>query len=378
MMKKLLPLAASAAFCLLLTAPRAWATTIERPDLYFNVYSLGNIGTSTNPYTSDFEGLGGSAGSAFFRDFGVHFAEPRSTYSFFSGSAVSLAHGIFKNGGVEAYGNVFLDYFYSDGNISSGGTVSVASRPDFGGDPALAGGSVKGNIYARNGVNLTYMYSSGNVRVRTGGTMNITADANIAGGSAFTAKDFTPTVDHAAVSEFFLDKSAAIGAMADTTTFTAYPDHPGDPDSTLMLVIEVKSGVNVVTIDAATLAKTWGVEVRGPRDATLYVNVPDASAEFQTVLWWGKQGFSIDTILVNFPNATTVTFSGFHDEDLLMPLADATFSTGLVKGLLVTGNLYGGGQVGLDVSPIPEPATALLFLSGGAVLAVRRYRARAR
>lgn len=335
-MKKLLGRLLIVPLVLLCLFRIATAGPIDDPFGYFNVYSLGNIGVSTNPYTSDFEGITGAAGDAFFVDFLLHTVPTPGAYSLHTGGDAGLLRGSFLHGGIEAYGSVYLDNFYIDGDVAVGCDAN---------DPLQTGGTIEGNVYAAGSVNLSeHVYVSG---------------------SKVSGAPFTPTADHAAISQFFLNTSAGIGAMADTTSYTN--------DGYGMLTIEVVSGDNVVTIDAATFAAAWGVQVIGPADATLYVNVPDGAAVFDSVVWWTNGGITLRDIMVNFPNATSIEFTGLHAVDMLMPRADTYFYQGLVIGTLVTKDLKGDGQVNEPNGgpPIPEPATILLLLAGCVGLAAR-------
>ena len=92
-------------------------------------------------------------------------------------------------------------------------------------------------------------------------------------------------------------------------------------------------------------------------------------------------GIGPGDVLLNLPDTTTMTLSGGNTVNILAPLAATDFSTGLVTGNLIVGDLQGGGQVnaghfdhGEPGLPVPEPGTLVLTCVGLAGLLARRRR----
>jgi hypothetical protein len=90
-------------------------------------------------------------------------------------------------------------------------------------------------------------------------------------------------------------------------------------------------------------------------------------------------------VLLNMPDASVLNLSGGNIVNILAPLANTTFSSGLLTGGLYVGSLNGAGQIdggefdGLSKLPIanhfpsPEPAT-LSLLAVGRLALLRRKR----
>jgi len=346
----------------------------------FNVYSLGNIGASNYFYTSDFQGVAGAAGNAYFENFALNVAGGPHPFSISAGGSVDLRHGVFLDGGVEAGGDVRLDYFFVRGDVRTGGAVFVGAL-----DPSdpLDGGTILGSVYSQGGGYMNAFYVSGDIVVNSAGTMTfgLTPDGHVNGWvdgviDLSSAWSYSPIIDHAQVSSFFRDTCDAIGAMPDqgATKVVEY-----GADGRALITIKVVPGVNVVNLDAADWLAAWGVHVKGPQSAIVYLNVQGlVSGSFHDVVWWTSNGVLLQNVVVNFPDATAIAFDGYHGVSMLMPYADVEFADGLLVGRLIAGNLVGGGQVNLPGNYIPEPATVLLVCSGifssGAIALLRRAR----
>ncbi len=328
---------ALAALGLGLLTSTAGAGTVNPWD--FNVYSLGDIGTSGLKYQSDFQGIAGAGGSTYFSSFSLHdiaAAGPGTPFSLYTGGDVQIT-GSIHNGGIEAAGSVSILGANVDGLISAGG------------DLLGTGGTVDGDVFL------------GGQQLAGGGvTINGTVTESTA---------FVPTVDLAAMSAFFLNASDVAGNLSATTAFT---------NSFGELQISAVSGLNVVNIDAASLSSAWGVEIDGPSDAIIILNVDDAAVAFDSLTWEYLGGASSGNTLLNLPSATDFDLSGGdHQVNILAPLAQTNFAYGLVTGNLVVGSLTGGGQVNAGRfeggTRVPEPTGAALVCLGLTVLSGKRF-----
>ncbi|MCC6581417.1 MAG: choice-of-anchor A family protein [Phycisphaeraceae bacterium] len=304
----------------------------------FNVYSLGDIGTSGSGYGSDYQGAAGAAGNAYFSGFSLNDLnyDVVPGYSLHTGGNVSIM-GSINNGGIDAGGNVAINGASVFGNVSAAGNLTGT------------GGTITGNASL-----------GGNKLV--GPAVTVT-------GSLTQNTSYTPLVDFNSVSSFFSNYNTYVSSLADTT---------GIINSFGELQINAASGINVVSLASTTLNSAWGVTISGPSDAIVYINLTDASAAFDSLVWSYSGGVTSSDALLNLVDADTLALSGGnHLINILAPDTDVTFSYGLVTGNLVAGNLYGGGQVnhGFFDGPtpsVPEPASMAGLLLGLGLLLLRR------
>ena len=323
---------------MLIWAGTARADLLDGPLGYFNVYSLGDIGSVSSPYHSDFQGAAGAAGDVHFARFSLADVAAPAGYSLHVGGSARLGGGSYY-GSVEAGGDVELGFLDIGGSVLSGGDVS-----NFG------GGTVSGDVVAAGSISLSQQ-------------MTVYGDK-------LSGAPYSPMVDHAAMSEFFRTASDSIGALPATTVAT---------NSWGMLGINARSGANVVSLDAATLRNAWGLSISGPADAVVYVNVPNETVSLDWTGWEYHGGISAGDVLLNMPNATRLGLSSANAVNILAPNAATYFGAGLIEGVLVVGDLQGGGQVnigGFNHTPVPEPATVVLLSGLGAVVLGRRRRGR--
>ena len=323
---------------MLVWAGTARADLLDGPMGYFNVYSLGDIGSASSAYHSDFQGAAGAAGDVHFAQFSLADVVAPAGYALHVGGSARLGGGSYY-GSVEAGGNVELGFLDISGSVLSGGDVS-----NFG------GGTVSGDVVAAGSVSLSQQ-------------MTVYGDK-------LSGVPYSPMVDHAVMSEFFRTTSDSIGAMSATTAAS---------NSWGMLSINAQSGTNVVSLDGATLRNAWGLSITGPDDAVVYVNVPNETVSLNWTGWEYHGGISAGDVLLNMPNATRLTLSSANAVNILAPDAETYFGAGLIEGVLIVGDLQGGGQVNIgafDHAPVPEPATMVLLSGLGAVVLGRRRRRR--
>ncbi len=306
------------------------------PFQYFNVYSLGDIGSPESPYGSDFQGVAGAGGNAYFSSFSLHATGSPTGYGLHTGGSARLSGAYF--GGIEAGGDVELGNVSVTGNVVAGGGIRN-----------FAGGTVGGDALAAGAVDLD-------------GSMTVM-------GSKGPGSAFQPQVNHAELADYFLSTSEQIGFMADTGTVT---DDWGN------LIFQGTSGVNVVTVDAATLKDAWAFSIDAPEDAVVYVNVLDQDVDLDWTGWRLTGGIGSDDVLLNMPFAHSLDLTSTNAVNLLAPMAQTRFDSGLLAGTLIVGDLQGGGQVNHGDfghgGPVPEPAGAALLAVGSVLLLSRRRR----
>jgi len=328
-----------AALAVLSLAPAARADVFGQasPFEYFNLYSLGDIGSRGDPYGSDVQGKVGAAGDVWFSSFSLLNMPGHSGWGLHTGGSAHLTGAYL--GGIDAGGDVAIGGVGISGSIQAGGDVTQ-----------FGGGAVGGDVLAAGSADLNQ-------------TMTVY-------GQTLSGQAFAPAVDHEAVSRYFLETSAAVGELAATAEFSDAWGH---------FTLTGEEGVNVVTVDAADLRSAWQVTIDAPAGSVVYVNVPDEAVALDWTGWEYTGGIEASDVLVNLPHAVLLELTSTNAVNILAPQASTTFEAGLVAGSLVVGDLQGGGQVNLGSfghgSEIPEPGTIALLTCGAAALLRRRSRA---
>lgn len=309
------------------------------PFAYFNVYSLGNIGSATSSYRSDFQGVAGAGGDVYFSGFSLDGRDTVSDYVLYTGGNATLGGNYAGN--LEIGGNLNLGGVSVYGNAYVGGNVSNYS-----------GGSLFGDIIASGQIGLSQSFT-------------VT-------GTSSSQASFGNLADHAGLSNYFLSTSRAIAAMNNTAVLN---NQWGGINLT------ASSGINVVSLSADELKNAWGFTINAPDDATIFINVSGGAATLDSTNWIYAGGVSSSNVLLNYLDATALNLSGGNTVNILAPYADTNFSSGVVTGSLIVGNLFGGGQVNLghfqntelaQGYPIPEPASVLLVCIGGWLVGLGR------
>ncbi len=295
-----------------------YAQTID-PFSYFHVYSLNSIDYSN----SDFQGTTGAARNVNFNNFLLTGMDPNQ-HVLHAGGDIAITNGRY-NGSIESIGNIILNNILVNGNVTTG-------RNAF----STAGGTVTGDISATGIIWLTPTFN--------------------ALGNQWSGTPYTPVVDHSLVSTFFRNTSKEIGILGDTGTVT---------NKWGALTLQATSGINIFSIDAADLNTAYSVTINGPEDAVVYLNTTGLSVNLNSTNWYYNGGITAGDVLLNYSQAQTMALSGGNNINILAPFAATDFSSGLVTGNLIVGDLQGHGQVNIghfsNVSEVPEPATMMLF-----------------
>lgn len=311
----------------------------------FNVYALHDIGTAAHPYNSDFQGIAGSGNDTFLQSFSLNLkgGQPAfAPYSLYSGGQVSISSSEIKNGGIEAGGNITSTSSAINGNLSSGGNLLGKS------------GTINGNVILE-------------------GTNQAKSSLTIKG-TVSTNQTYQPIVNQTTVQAYFKNASSFWGSLSPTANYTI-------SFGTLTLN-NLVSGRNVVDISLGSFNSLFTIQASGPADAFIVFNIKDSTTTANDFLHAASLnltgGLTINNILLNLPNASSLDLMGGTYTSILAPLADLTFSSGVLQGNLIAQNLYGNGQVNSgffigfpndehNFVKTPEPST---YLACGSMLTV--------
>lgn len=334
---------------------------------HFNVFANGNIGTAQQPYGSDYQGIAGVTGDFYASGFSLHdiaASGPNTGVSLYAGGNVMIA-GSINNGGVQAGGHVTVHNASIFGNVHAGGNLNGP------------GGTVHGNA------------TLGGTKT-TGNPLTVT-------GSVTPNTPFVPSLDLDLVVSYFQEVSDGFSAMA-TSVASSQTLWGGEMNVTL------NAGLNILNLTAAQFNPLWELDVTGGPDSFLVVNILDSGTINLDALTFILNGIGRDDILINIGSASALNFSGGQWVSILAIDSMVHFSSGVLAGNLITGNLTGGGQVndgffshfdqgarptGLDPldtpsTPsledvaIPEPAGFLLITIAAAAIWLNVRRARGR
>lgn len=118
--------------------------------------------------------------------------------------------------------------------------------------------------------------------------------------------------------------------------------------------------LNVFTVNAADLNQAHTVDITVPNGATVLVNILGTNVNWHGGLW--VRGTTINSVLYNFPEATSITLSGIDvTGTLLAPFADLNFPAGLITGQAIVKSMTGAGQFNLSpfIGNIPSNTTVV-------------------
>jgi len=280
------------------------------PFACFNFYSLSDF----SPLENTIEGTVGVAGT-------------------YAGSQMTL-----QNIGSQE----FVLLVGGDATIGSGAQSEgyEGGKQDVGGNITYTGGAVLYND-VHSGGSITAVSGTTNIDGSVYAATTITEDGGTFGitGTQNPWASYTPQLDFTIVSDYFQTFSTTTGALANTTVTT---------DSYGALSTSVVSGDNVTSIDAATLLNAYRHTVTGPCDAVLYINVTGSTTPtIDNTDWIYSGGIDRSHVLLNFPNASTLTLSNGNQVNMLAPYTTVTALGGWVQGNLIVGNMINDNNVRL-------------------------------
>ena len=115
------------------------------------------------------------------------------------------------------------------------------------------------------------------------------------------------------------------------------------------------AGQNVFNVPASMLWNAYDLIIRTPAGSTAIVNITGTEARMQ-FMGFHLEGVSKENVILNFPQATTLTFQGIGIfGNVLAPWAHVEFSNGQLNGTLVACSMAGYGQINfVPTAPPPE------------------------
>jgi choice-of-anchor A domain-containing protein len=284
------------------------------------------------------------------------------------------AKGSDTQGKVAVGGNANLTSYAVGENTSGNGASLVVGKT-----LTAVGGSTKGNVISGSSSSLTWYGASGTT------TQNAT----------------TLPVDFASEATRFNWLTGTLAGYANTgSVSTVDYSNPWYSHGVQMTLTGNKSGVNVFTIDAASLAKTNTFTLNLAAGSTALINVTGTSASLSD-MGITINGGGADDVLWNFSQATSITLGGVGLQgSILAPKATYTGGNGgSLNGQVVVGNflgdwgtstqvnypLYSGTLLGLapavstPTGAVPEVGTWAMMIVGFGLIGsiARRGRRRA-
>ncbi|MDP6409592.1 MAG: choice-of-anchor A family protein [Planctomycetota bacterium] len=276
----------------------------------FNVFSCHDI---RYPGGSDIEGVAGCVRDFDVNSFSLHSnpsAGPQTGVSLYCGGAARVGSpsggAAIHHGGVEIHGDFCLTSAQVDGNVRGGG------------DAILTSGTISG------GVTVAGVFSG---------------NPDDVGGDIQEGVPLAPTANLAQYAQLYRQTSAAYAAVQPNVDWTWMYGR---------LTAQLVSGLNVIEVGQAWIEEVEAVDLTGPADALLVINVLGLLSEFDSITWTVAGGLERSCLALNFPEAQKINLRGGNHVTLLAPYARITFVEGLLTGNLIAGDLRGLGQVDED------------------------------
>lgn len=275
----------------------------------YNVFLLGNLGTSSQAYGADAQGEVAVAGNAYFNGASVNANNVGP-------NALIVGGNLAQAGGTD-YGNVFVEG--ASANFSGGATVNGS-------------------------VSVTAAHSSlafGNASTPTGFYVTPTTSVSVPSymsGAVHTSGGPAPPLDLYGTSTDLANASTQLAALSAT--------HVSSSGGTITLTL-TQSGLNVIDLSVANGATITGVTVNaapGVNPTGLVVNLSGNNLTFNGGTFL-LGPLSKNSVLFNFDNATALTLESLAFEgSLLAPSATVDFVSGDIDGALMADNYLGGGE----------------------------------
>jgi choice-of-anchor A domain-containing protein len=327
-------LLAAGTLCVASGTARAQVTTLQ--DLLgagYNTYVSGNIGSSSQAYTSDSQGAIAAGGNVYLQNFGT--------------STNATANGV----GIAVGGSLTMTNGSVNGTADVGGSLAATSAGlssvNTGGSMSYLYGQVNGSVNIDGSASFNGAGVTGKVAV--GGTASF---VNSAQPTVTAATPYVAPINFSAVTANAAAVSSTLSGMASTAGDTFGKNAQG-----AYVFNSTVAGDNVFNVTAAQMAALSGNQVlfnSTVAGATDIINVVGSSSvALPGNLSFGYTGGMTDNnVLLNMGTASTVQLASNVSYDLSILAPDATVVTtgGNVTGSLIAGNLLGNAQLNLSNS----------------------------
>jgi choice-of-anchor A domain-containing protein len=157
----------------------------------------------------------------------------------------------------------------------------------------------------------------------------------------------------------FAAAATALRSLADSYAALAPTGTTQNRFGTIVLTGS-NAGQNVFNVPVSMLWNAFDLIINTPAGSTAIVNITGTEARMQ-FMGFHINGVSKEDVILNFPQATTVTFQGIGIfANVLAPRAHLEFSNGQLNGTLVADSWNGQGQINFNPAfqpPFDHPCT---------------------
>jgi choice-of-anchor A domain-containing protein len=372
----------------------------------YNLFVIGDVGTSTSYYSSDSQGAMIVGGSAYLNNFANATNSTVNGYGLIVGNGLSFTNGTLGGstyvGGsaslqsvntndITTAGSLSVNTMIVSGNILAGGTLtashsSLRANVSALGGAQLADSGVSGNLSvgnaASNGgsVSLSYSVVSGAANIGSGGSLNlngtgIVGSVNTSNAALSTVGTPNSPLNISGTWSNLTQESQSLGTRAATAGTTVVSQNG------VLSLTGTNATLDVFDITGSQLSDIKDFTLTAPAGATAVINVTGSSVTFANS-GYSLYGISENHVLFNFTDAKSIILSGISlQASILAPNATINGTYGNVDGSVVASALNGNlqlndNQFAGSVSAVPLPGAALLFGSSlaciGAFCARRR------